>query len=71
MIRMGIRVVRAPLDICAAVVSDARGAFIAFITPQAIWYQGESNNGQDQLYACRYQQMMEEWRREWHGAFVP
>jgi len=32
----------------------------------AIWYQGESNGGQDSLYACRYQQMMSEWRKEWH-----
>ena len=33
----------------------------------AIWYQGESNNGQDQLYKCRYEMMMDEWRREWHA----
>eukprot|EP00927_Polykrikos_kofoidii_P053737 TRINITY_DN48299_c0_g1_i1.p1 TRINITY_DN48299_c0_g1~~TRINITY_DN48299_c0_g1_i1.p1 ORF type:complete len:615 (-),score=61.73 TRINITY_DN48299_c0_g1_i1:62-1786(-) len=33
----------------------------------AIWYQGESNNGQDQLYTCRFGMMMDEWRREWHS----
>ena len=33
----------------------------------AIWYQGESNNGQNELYTCRYEQMMREWRAEWHA----
>ena len=23
--------------------------------------------GQDQLYKCRYEMMMDEWRREWHA----
>eukprot|EP00937_MAST-01D_sp_MAST-1D-sp2_P001120 g1120.t1 len=32
----------------------------------AVWYQGESNNGQNELYACRYEQLMREWRAEWH-----
>eukprot|EP00041_Stephanoeca_diplocostata_P016336 m.321347 g.321347 ORF g.321347 m.321347 type:complete len:580 (+) comp20333_c0_seq3:219-1958(+) len=31
----------------------------------AIWYQGESNGGQDLLYSCRFGQLMDEWRREW------
>ena len=31
----------------------------------AIWYQGEANNGQDSLYACRFRMMVEEWRRGW------
>eukprot|EP00931_Biecheleriopsis_adriatica_P076998 TRINITY_DN50643_c0_g1_i1.p1 TRINITY_DN50643_c0_g1~~TRINITY_DN50643_c0_g1_i1.p1 ORF type:complete len:586 (-),score=57.75 TRINITY_DN50643_c0_g1_i1:94-1851(-) len=41
----------------------------------AIWYQGESNFGQDSLYSCRFEQMMKEWRSEWyvgtHGATDP
>jgi hypothetical protein len=28
--------------------------------------QGESNHGQNELYSCRYEQLMKEWRREWH-----
>lgn len=32
----------------------------------AIWYQGESNHGQNELYSCRYEQLMTEWRRQWH-----
>jgi sialate O-acetylesterase len=32
----------------------------------AVWYQGESNGGQNQLYSCRYEQMMTEWRALWH-----
>jgi hypothetical protein len=28
--------------------------------------QGESNNGQDELYSCRYKMMMDEWRADWH-----
>jgi len=31
-----------------------------------IWYQGESNSGQNDLYFCRFEQMMKEWRHEWH-----
>ena len=31
-----------------------------------IWYQGESNHGQNELYTCRYEQMMKEWRQQWH-----
>eukprot|EP01048_Picozoa_sp_COSAG05_P022409 COSAG05_NODE_4472_length_1499_cov_0.994286_1_plen_39_part_10 len=26
--------------------------------------QGESNNGQDALYSCRFEMMMKAWRRE-------
>jgi len=33
----------------------------------AIWYQGESNKGQDELYACRFGRMMDQWRAEWHA----
>ena len=29
-------------------------------------YQGESNCGQDSLYACRYEQMMTLWRQAWY-----
>ena len=32
----------------------------------AIWYQGESNHGQNELYACRYEMMMAEWRAQWN-----
>ena len=32
----------------------------------ALWYQGETNAGQDGLYACRFSQLMEEWRSQWH-----
>ena len=32
----------------------------------AIWYQGESNKGQDSLYTCRFNRMMAQWRRQWH-----
>lgn len=31
-----------------------------------IWYQGESNCGQNELYSCRYEQLMTEWRAQWH-----
>ena len=31
-----------------------------------IWYQGESNHGQNELYTCRYEQLMTEWREQWH-----
>ena len=30
-----------------------------------IWYQGESNCGQNELYSCRYEQLMQEWRNQW------
>lgn len=29
-----------------------------------IWYQGESNCGQNELYSCRYEQLMQEWRNQ-------
>jgi len=29
-----------------------------------IWYQGESNHGQNELYTCRYEQLMREWRTQ-------
>ena len=32
----------------------------------AIWYQGESNHGQNALYTCRYELMMKEWRKQWN-----
>ena len=28
-----------------------------------IWYQGESNKGQNELYSCRFGRLMSEWRR--------
>ena len=31
-----------------------------------IGLQGESNHGQNELYTCRYEQMMSEWRTQWH-----
>eukprot|EP00750_Incisomonas_marina_P013073 INCI17218.2.p1 GENE.INCI17218.2~~INCI17218.2.p1 ORF type:complete len:516 (-),score=65.07 INCI17218.2:453-1928(-) len=31
-----------------------------------VWYQGESNDGQDELYACRFEQMMRLWRTSWY-----
>eukprot|EP00658_Telonema_sp_P-2_P049229 TRINITY_DN3742_c0_g1_i9.p1 TRINITY_DN3742_c0_g1~~TRINITY_DN3742_c0_g1_i9.p1 ORF type:complete len:357 (-),score=43.95 TRINITY_DN3742_c0_g1_i9:294-1364(-) len=32
-----------------------------------VWYQGESNAGQDALYSCRFGQMMADWRARWHA----
>ena len=31
----------------------------------AIWYQGESNAGIDELYSCRFEQMTKLWRSQW------
>lgn len=32
----------------------------------SIWYQGESNAGEESLYTCRFNAMMAQWRRQWH-----
>ena len=32
-----------------------------------VFYQGESNKGQDAMYTCRFDSMMTQWRRQWHA----
>ncbi|KAH3888285.1 sialate O-acetylesterase-like [Dreissena polymorpha] len=34
----------------------------------AIWYQGESNAGKPQLYACQIEAMISDWRAKFHQA---
>ena len=32
-----------------------------------VWYQGESNANQWELYTCRFKVMIEQWRRQWYA----
>lgn len=31
-----------------------------------VFYQGESNVGENEKYTCRFGKMMDQWRRQWH-----
>lgn len=34
----------------------------------AIWYQGEANSGNSNLYACQFPAMISDWRKKFHAA---
>jgi sialate O-acetylesterase len=51
--------------------SNLWNAMIVPILPMtitgAIWYQGESNSGQPNYYACGFPEMIKDWRLKWGG----
>ena len=34
----------------------------------AIWYQGESNAGDSDIYACAVSEMVKDWRAKWYDS---
>lgn len=41
--------------------------FLDMTITGAIWYQGESNSGQPDYYACAFPAMIADWRAKWGG----
>ncbi|XP_060553645.1 sialate O-acetylesterase-like isoform X2 [Ruditapes philippinarum] len=41
--------------------------YLSMTIKGAIWYQGESNSGHPDLYACQFPAMIDDWRKKFHA----
>jgi len=42
--------------------------FLNYVIKGALWYQGEQNSGQAELYSCMFPAMINDWRANWAPA---
>ncbi|QHI70346.1 sialate O-acetylesterase [Tichowtungia aerotolerans] len=58
---------RGPANLYNAMIAP----FLPFSLKGVIWYQGESNASEPELYSCLFPGMIESWRRKWNQPEMP